>query len=104
MRLFASMNVKPGVSTLAHALSKELLRNYITIMVLHSHPFSRGSIHVGSASNDDKPIYDPECLSHTLGLEIFARHTQFLDKIAVTEAFASLLKPKLVYLRRLSIS
>ncbi|GMG04954.1 unnamed protein product [Aspergillus oryzae] len=93
MFLVAQFNAKEGVNTMSYALSKDLPENYINILVLHNHPFSRGSIHIQSANAGDKPIYDPKYLSHPLDLEILARHTQFLDKIASTEPFSSLLKP-----------
>ncbi|KAB8264675.1 hypothetical protein BDV32DRAFT_135116 [Aspergillus pseudonomiae] len=83
MFLNAQVNVKSGA----------LPENYISIMVLRNHPFSRGSIHIRSANPGEKPVYDPKYLSHPLDLEILARHTQFLDRIASTEPFSSLLKP-----------
>ncbi|KAE8405945.1 hypothetical protein BDV37DRAFT_281193 [Aspergillus pseudonomiae] len=93
MFLNAQVNVKSGVNTMIYALSKALPENYISIMVLRNHPFSRGSIHIRSANPGEKPVYDPKYLSHPLDLEILARHTQFLDRIASTEPFSSLLKP-----------
>ncbi|GAB1210162.1 hypothetical protein APSETT445_008952 [Aspergillus pseudonomiae] len=93
MFLNAQVNVKSGVNTMIYALSKALPENYISIMVLLNHPFSRGSIHIRSANPGEKPVYDPKYLSRPLDLEILARHTQFLDRIASTEPFSSLLKP-----------
>ena len=93
MFLGAQFNAKEGVNTISYVLSKDLPENYINILVLHNHPFSRGSIHIQSPKVGDKPVYDPQYLSHPLDLEILARHTQFLDKIAGTEPFSSLLKP-----------
>ncbi|KAE8366045.1 hypothetical protein BDV27DRAFT_143966 [Aspergillus caelatus] len=93
MFLGAQLNAKEGVNTMSYVLSKDLPENYINILVLHNHPFSRGSIHMQSPNAGDKPVYDPQYLSHPLDLEILARHTQFLDKIARTEPFSSLLKP-----------
>ncbi|KAE8420297.1 hypothetical protein BDV36DRAFT_293430 [Aspergillus pseudocaelatus] len=93
MFLGGQLNAKEGVNTMSYVLSKDLPENYINILVLHNHPFSRGSIHMQSPNAVDKPVYDPHYLSHPLDLEILARHTQFLDKIARTEPFSSLLKP-----------
>ncbi|OGM46444.1 aryl-alcohol dehydrogenase [Aspergillus bombycis] len=93
MFLNSQVNVKPGVSTMAYALSKDLPENYISIMALLNHPFSRGSIHIRSANPGEKHVYDPKYLSHPLDLEVLARHTQFLDRIAGTQPFSSLLKP-----------
>ncbi|PYH43752.1 GMC family oxidoreductase [Aspergillus saccharolyticus JOP 1030-1] len=84
----------PGATTLADVLAKSMPGNYLTVMVLHNHPFSRGSVHIRSGDVDDKPIFDPNYLSHPLDLEILARHVQFLDKIVATEPLASMLKPE----------
>ncbi|RHZ50658.1 GMC family oxidoreductase [Aspergillus thermomutatus] len=88
----AQLHMNPGATTLADVLAKTLPGNYISIMVLHNHPFSRGSVHISSSNAADKPIYDPKLLSHPLDLEILARHTQFLERIVATEPFKSLLK------------
>ncbi|PLB46523.1 aryl-alcohol dehydrogenase [Aspergillus steynii IBT 23096] len=89
----AQLHMNPGATTMNDVLAKTLPGNYISIMIMHNHPFSRGSVHIRSSKIDDKPIYDPNYLSHPLDLEILARHTQFADQIATTEPFASLLKP-----------
>lgn len=87
------LHMKPGKTTMGDVLAKPLPENYISIMMLHNHPFSRGSVHICSASSEDKPIYDPNLLSHPLDLEIMARQLQFAERIAETEPFAGLLKP-----------
>ncbi|RAH41184.1 GMC family oxidoreductase [Aspergillus brunneoviolaceus CBS 621.78] len=84
----------PGATTLADVLAKSLPGNYLTVMVLHNHPFSRGSVHIRSGNVEDKPVFDPNYLSHPLDLEILARHVQFLDQIVATEPLASMLKPQ----------
>ncbi|PYI01469.1 aryl-alcohol dehydrogenase [Aspergillus sclerotiicarbonarius CBS 121057] len=83
----------PGKTTMADVLAKSLPGNYITILVLHNHPFSRGSVHIRSGSPEDTPIIDPNYLSHPLDIEILARHVQYLDQIVATAPFAGLLKP-----------
>ncbi|GIC94652.1 GMC family oxidoreductase [Aspergillus udagawae] len=90
----AQLHMKPGATSMADVLAKPLPENYISIMILHNHPFSRGSVHISSSEAEDKPIYDPKFLSHPLDLEILARHTQFLDRIVATEPFTSLLKER----------
>jgi choline dehydrogenase-like flavoprotein len=90
----AQLHMKPGATSLSDVLTKPLPENYISIMILHNHPFSRGSVHIASSKAEDKPMYDPKLLSHPLDLEILARHTQFLDKIVATEPFKSLLKER----------
>jgi hypothetical protein len=37
---------------------------------------SRGSVHIASGKSEDKPIYDPNLLSHPLDLEIMARQME----------------------------
>ncbi|KAJ5998093.1 hypothetical protein N7499_005527 [Penicillium canescens] len=80
-------------TTLSDVLAKTLPGNYISILVLNSHPFSRGSVHISSGKSEDKPTYDPNFLSHPLDLEIMARQLQFLDRIVETAPFSTLLKP-----------
>jgi choline dehydrogenase-like flavoprotein len=89
----AQLCMNPGKTTLTDVLTKPLPENYISIMMLHNHPFSRGSVHINSSSSDDKPTYDPKLLSHPLDLEMMARQMQFVDRIAETEPFSTLLKP-----------
>ena len=76
------------------ALAKALPENYISILVLNNHPFSRGSVHIRSSRIEDKPVYDPNFLSHQLDLEVLARQTQYVDRVVQTGPFASLLKPE----------
>ncbi|KAJ5777587.1 Glucose-methanol-choline oxidoreductase [Penicillium odoratum] len=89
----AQLHINPGKTTLTDVLEKKLPENYISIMMLHNHPFSRGSVHIASASSDDKPTYDPNLLSHPLDVELMARQMQFVDRISTTGPFAALLKP-----------
>ncbi|KAF7586144.1 hypothetical protein BBP40_009399 [Aspergillus hancockii] len=86
-------HMHPGLTTMGDVLAKSLPGNYISILVLHNHPFSRGSVHIQSPRAADKPVVDPNYLSHPLDIEILGRHVQFLDTITSTEPFASLLKP-----------
>ncbi|KUM56833.1 hypothetical protein ACN42_g10367 [Penicillium freii] len=88
----AQLHMNPGKTTLADVLVKSLPENYIAIMALHNHPFSRGSVHISSGKSEDKPTYDPNLLSHPLDLEIMARQLQFVGRIAETTPFSTLLK------------
>ncbi|OQE43059.1 hypothetical protein PENCOP_c003G04783 [Penicillium coprophilum] len=88
----AQLHMNPGKTTLTDVLAKTLPENYISIMMLHNHPFSRGSVHISSGKIEDKPNYDPNLLSHPLDLEIMARQLQFVDRIAETAPFSTLLK------------
>ncbi|KAJ5962301.1 hypothetical protein N7501_007242 [Penicillium viridicatum] len=88
----AQLHMNPGKTTLADVLAKTLPENYIAVMALHNHPFSRGSVHISSGKSEDKPTYDPNLLSHPLDLEIMARQLQFAGRIAETAPFSTLLK------------
>lgn len=63
-------------------------------MILHSHPVSRGSVHISSTNVDVKQTYDPRYLSHPLDLKIMARQIQFVERRVSTEPFCTLLKPQ----------
>ncbi|KAJ5506166.1 Glucose-methanol-choline oxidoreductase [Penicillium expansum] len=88
----AQLHMNPGKTTLTDVLAKTLPENYVSIMLLYNHPFSRGSVHISSGKSEDKPTYDPNLLSHPLDLEIMARQLQFIDRIADTAPFSTLLK------------
>ncbi|KAL2015460.1 hypothetical protein VTK56DRAFT_5404 [Thermocarpiscus australiensis] len=66
--------------------------NYITVMVMLNHPFSRGSCHIASANIDDKPVWDPNYNAEPVDMEILARALQFVETLVSTEPFASLLQ------------
>ena len=65
---------------------------FITIGAMLSQPFSRGSVHITSSDAKLAPAVDPKYLSHPLDLEVFARYAQYIEVIAATEPFKSLLK------------
>ncbi|EYE92867.1 GMC family oxidoreductase [Aspergillus ruber CBS 135680] len=92
MYLPVQLHMKPGATTVPDVLAKNLPENYISILALHNNPFSRGSVHIRSSRIEDKPIYDPNYLSHPLDLELMARQMQYLDRIVQTGPFASLIK------------
>lgn len=93
MMLPIQLHMKQGKTTMAELFEKSLPGNYVSILALNNHPFSRGSVHIRSSDPKEKPIFDPTYLSHPLDLEILARHTQYMNKIVETEPLASLLKP-----------
>jgi len=66
--------------------------NYMSIVSVLNHPFSRGTVHINSADPKVSPTIDPRYFSHPLDLELHARHAQWLETIAATEPMASLLK------------
>lgn len=67
--------------------------NFITIMSLLNHPFSRGSVHINSPDVNQLPTWDPNFNSNPLDLEISALHAMFVEKFANTVPFSNLLKP-----------
>ncbi|OKL55911.1 hypothetical protein UA08_08800 [Talaromyces atroroseus] len=71
---------------------KDTPGQFITIMVMLNHPFSRGHVHITSPDPLVKPTFDLQLLSHPLDVEILGRHTQYIEKIASTEPLASMLK------------
>ncbi|KAL2015166.1 hypothetical protein VTK56DRAFT_6185 [Thermocarpiscus australiensis] len=66
--------------------------NYISVMAMLNHPFSRGSCHIVSANVDDKPAWDPNYNAEPVDMEILARAVQFIETLIATEPFASLFK------------
>lgn len=66
--------------------------NFITLGVMLSLPLSRGSVHITSRDSRDKPAIDPQYLSHPLDMEVLARHVRYLEVIAASDPFRSLLK------------
>lgn len=67
--------------------------NFVTIAGFLCHPLSRGSVHIRSSDPLDMPAIDTKLLEHPLDLEMFARHIRFIEEIAKTRPFASILKP-----------
>ncbi|KAI2602581.1 hypothetical protein GGR54DRAFT_623519 [Hypoxylon sp. NC1633] len=68
--------------------------NYITIILMLTHPLSRGSVHVVGAGANRTLAIDPGYFSHPLDLEVMARHVQFIEQgLATTEPLAKWLKP-----------
>ncbi|KAL7930100.1 alcohol oxidase [Trichoderma chlorosporum] len=66
---------------------------YFSIALLLTHPLSRGSVHINSASQTSTDLtIDPQYFSHPLDIEIFARHLRFVESLAAAEPLASNLK------------
>ncbi|KAG9186620.1 hypothetical protein G6011_09728 [Alternaria panax] len=87
------LNIPVGATQMKGLLAPSNPKNFITILAVNNHSFSRGFCHVRSADSKEKPILDPQYLSNPLDLEILARYTQFIETVVKTEPFASLLKP-----------
>lgn len=80
-------------SSMMDYLAPSQPQNFITIMSLLNHPFSRGSVHINSADVHKLPSWDPNFNSNPLDLEISALHAMFVEKFTATEPFSNLLKP-----------
>ncbi|CAI9625698.1 gmc oxidoreductase [Alternaria burnsii] len=67
--------------------------NYVTVVAMLAHPFSRGSCHIAS-----DPSHQPDIkfnyLSHPLDTEILARHLRLIERLFQQPTFAAVLKPK----------
>lgn len=92
MYLPLQLNSSPKQTKMATLIAKDAPGNYITIVTMICHTFSRGVVHINSADPATKPLYDPRYLSHPLDLEILARQTQYLETIVETEPLKSMLK------------
>lgn len=88
------MATKPGLMTMADIFEHETEDNYISIVAILSHPFSRGSVHIKSGDVRDKPTFDPNYLEHPMDLELLARHTQYIERIVHTEPFQMVVQPQ----------
>lgn len=67
--------------------------NYMTVVAMLSHPFSRGSSHIRVADPYEAPKIDCKYLSHPLDAEILARHTLQIERLLEQPTYAPILKP-----------
>jgi choline dehydrogenase-like flavoprotein len=65
---------------------------FVTIAIVLSHPFSRGSAHISSADYRDASTIDIGTFTNPVDLELLARHCLLADKLMETEPLASLMK------------
>lgn len=86
-------NPSDAPTDMTKLFSKSHDGNYITIVTMLMHPFSRGDIHITSGDPTEQPRVDPRYLSHPIDIEMLARALLFVRKIAQTEPLASMLKP-----------
>lgn len=93
--LFPSqITITENPASMAEHITPSLPENYLTIMTILNHPFSRGSVHISSSNVSTLPVWDPAYNTNPLDMELFARSMQFVEKIvAPTSPFGSLLKP-----------
>lgn len=85
-------NPNGGETDMTMLFSKAHDGNYITIVPMLMHPFSRGSVHIASADPAAQPHVDPQYLSHPMDIEMLARAALYAETVAATEPLAGLLK------------
>ena len=67
--------------------------NYVTVVAMLAHPFSRGSCHISSNPSHQSEIKF-NYLSHPLDTEILARHLRLIERLFQTPTFSAMTKPK----------
>lgn len=85
-------NSTGGETDMTLLFSKAHEGNYITIVPMLMHAFSRGNVHIVSGEPSAQPRVDPRYLSHPMDIEMLARAVLYADKVASTEPLASMLK------------
>ena len=66
--------------------------NYVTVVAMLAHPFSRGSCHI-SPDPTRQPDIKFNYLSHPLDVEIMARHLRLIERLFQKPTFAAMAKP-----------
>jgi choline dehydrogenase-like flavoprotein len=66
--------------------------NYITVVAMLAHPFSRGSCHI-YPDLSLQPEIKFNYLSHPLDVEIFARHLRLIERLFQKPTFTDMAKP-----------
>lgn len=73
--------------------SKPAPGNYMTIIAMLSHPFSRGSSHITSANPSTSPEIKFNYLQHPLDAEILSRHIIQIGQMLSLPTLSAHLKP-----------
>lgn len=91
--LFPSqITINDHPTNMAEYILPSLPENYITVMTILNHPFSRGKVHITSPDYKVLPSWDPRYNSNAIDIELLARNVQFVERIVGTEPFRGLLK------------
>lgn len=77
--------------------TKEANTSYISMAITHTHPLSRGSIHINSTSIDDYPIINPNMLEAEWDNWFLAKATAYGRKIFETQAFQEIVVSEEVF-------
>ena len=67
--------------------------NYVTVVAMLAHPFSRGSCHI-SSNSPHQPEIKFNYLSHPLDTEILARHMRLIERLFQQPTFSAITKPE----------
>ncbi|OAK95280.1 alcohol oxidase [Phaeosphaeriaceae sp. SRC1lsM3a] len=67
--------------------------NYVTVVAMLAHPFSRGSSHISNTDPSSHPSIKFNYLSHPLDTEILARHLLLIERLFQKTFFTSIAKP-----------
>ncbi|MCO5613595.1 hypothetical protein L7F22_067872 [Adiantum nelumboides] len=68
--------------------------NFVTLIAMLAHPFSRGSCHISSNNPSHLPEIKFNYLSHPLDSEILGRHMRLIERLIQSQAFHDILKPE----------
>lgn len=90
----AQANLDAETSDIKDNSKREKTGNYITIYALLSYHSSRENVHIRSKSTTNKSTINLKFLNHSLDLEVFAYHVQFLETFSTTGSLNSFLKPQ----------
>lgn len=71
-------------------------KRYLSFFIALLHPFSRGSVHIGSSDPLQPPIIDPQMLNNDLDLEIMVQAVKFARKVVAVEPLANLVKEEII--------
>ncbi|TFK37669.1 hypothetical protein BDQ12DRAFT_685079 [Crucibulum laeve] len=71
--------------------------SYVSAAITHLHPLSRGSIHIKSASIDDKPLINPNVLESEWDHWLLSKATKYARKFFQTQAFREIFEQEEVW-------
>ncbi|KAJ7590009.1 hypothetical protein C8J56DRAFT_936647 [Mycena floridula] len=67
-------------------------KKYASVVVIHNHPFSRGSIHAVSNDPRQDPAFDPQYFEHDVDLETSLEMVKFARKMGHTKPWSDILE------------
>lgn len=87
------INIPHVPASMATYITPVAPENYITVMAMLNHPFSRGSCHITSGDYAAAPQWDPRYNDQAVDLELLARAALFTETLVATPPLSTLLKP-----------